>query len=392
MPEPLVYLGTTPLVAYGALATASDTDFYSFEAPLLYTGPVTIALQTSGISFLQPEVQVFNQNHDLLAEAQSTSELGDILTVQLPGVKLLQHDTIEVSSSAAGVFGIGRHALSVTFDGLSLVNPSSLPSILQGPYGALRAGDLAGVLTDSSNVLFQSGLDLNSTILTADPLSNEPDYLPHTQYNTVASLGTANAVEFYRIQAPQTTGGQPGVLTVSLAQLPVNGVLPVVSVYDANATPVSAEILLNGNGNYVIQATNVTPGATYYLRISAAPAPSLAIGNYSLVASFGTVPAVVQAFAAGTLSASDMENQYNLYIAETQLFQFVLSSSTDGTSSNAQVCVEIFNSSGVLVFSLIGGLGETVSGTSVLLTPAAYQVNITVVGAAGPRYRRSPIN
>ena len=112
--------------------------------------------------------------------------------------------------------------------------------------------------------------------------------------------------------------------------MPINGVLPVVSVYDANANPVSSEVLLNGNGNYVVQATGLTPGETYYLRVSAAPAPAPAVGNYSLVASFGTVPAVVQTFAAGTLSASELEDQYTLYVAETQLFQFVLSTSTDG--------------------------------------------------------------
>ena len=54
--QPPLYLGTTPLVAYGDLATPSDTDFYSVQPPLLYSGPVTIQLQTSGISFLQPEV------------------------------------------------------------------------------------------------------------------------------------------------------------------------------------------------------------------------------------------------------------------------------------------------------------------------------------------------
>ena len=39
----------------------------------------------------------------------------------------------------------------------------------------------------------------------------------------------------------------------------------------------------------------------------------------------------------------------------------------------------------MLVFSLIGGLGETVSGASVLLTPGQYQVNISVVNTGnGP--------
>ena len=100
--QPPLYVGTTPLVAYGDLATPSDTDFYSVQPPLLYSGPVTIQLQTSGISFLQPQVQVYNQNFKLLGEAQSTSDLGDIVTVQLPSVNPLQRYYIEVDSPATG--------------------------------------------------------------------------------------------------------------------------------------------------------------------------------------------------------------------------------------------------------------------------------------------------
>ena len=55
----------------------------------------------------------------------------------------------------------------------------------------------------------------------------------------MASLGYRSDTEFYRIQAPQAPAGQTDVLTVSLAEMPVNGIVPVVSVFDANANPVS---------------------------------------------------------------------------------------------------------------------------------------------------------
>ena len=41
--------------------------------------------------------------------------------------------------------------------------------------------------------------------------------------------------------------------------------------------------------------------------------------------------------------------------------------------------LQIYNSTGQLVFSLIGQVGETVSGASVLLTPGQYQVLFSVV-------------
>jgi hypothetical protein len=379
--QPSLYLGATPLVTYGDLSTPSDTDFYSVQPPLLYSGPVTIQLQTSGISFLQPELQVFNQNHQLIGEAQSTSELGDIVTVQLPHVVSSQVYDIEVCTPATNVFGTGRYALSVTYNDRSLVNPASLPSILRGPYDSLSAGDLAALLSDTANVLFQSDL-LNFTFATADPLSNQPGYPADTQYSVVASLGLPFDVGVFSVQAPQSIG-QNGTLTVSLAQMPVNGILPVVSVYDANANPVSSQILLNGNGNYVIQATGLTPGETYYLQVTGAPGSSPAVGNYSMVASFGLPPASEQTFVSGTLSASDLEDQYNLYVAQSQLFQFVLSNVAGETSSNAQVSLQITDSTGAVVYSLVGALGETVSGASVLLTPGQYQVSISVINMSG---------
>jgi Matrixin len=383
--QPPLYVGLTPLVQYGNLATPSDTDFYSVQPPLLYSGAVTIQLQTSGISFMQPEVQVFDQHFKLLGEAQSNSELGDIVTVQLPSVHLFQTYYIEVESPATDAFGTGRYALSVTFDGRSIVNPASLPSILQGPYDSLSAGDLAGLLSDAANLLFQNNIfDPNDTFLTAEPLSSQPGYPANNQYNVVASLNGGSAGDFYQIQAPQAPPGQTtDVLTVSLAQMPVNGVLPVVSVYDAYTNPVSCEILLNGNGNYVVQATGLTPGETFYLQVSPAPAPAPTVGNFSLAASFGLPPAVVQSFVAGTLSASELEDQYTLYVAQSQLFQFVLSTVASGSTTNIQVSMQIYDSTGAVVFSLVGPLGETVSGASILLTPGAYQVTISVINPSG---------
>ena len=46
--SPLLYIGTTPLVAYGARTTLSDVNVFSVQPPLLYSGPVTFQLQPRG--------------------------------------------------------------------------------------------------------------------------------------------------------------------------------------------------------------------------------------------------------------------------------------------------------------------------------------------------------
>jgi Matrixin len=381
--EPLLYTGLTPLVAYGDRTTLSDNNFFSVQPPALYFGPATFQLQTSGISFLQPQVEVFNQNFQLLGQAESASDVGDIVSVQLANLNPFEHYYIEVESPAQNVFGTGRYALSVTFNNRSIVNPASLPAILRGPYDSLSAEDIAGLLAGESGLLINSGIVPNNTFITATPLETRPGYPADSSYDTVASSSGRNDVSIYQIQAPEAPGGQTDVLAVSLTEMPVNGVLPIVSVYDANANPVNAVVLLNGNETYLVQATGLVPGATYYLQVSAAPSPASATGNYSLVADFGGIPADLQTFVSGTLSQPGEQDEYTLYVAQTQLFQFVLSTDAAGISSDAQVSVEILNSAGGLVFSLAGPVGETVSAASVLLTPGQYQLIISAVSASG---------
>lgn len=165
--------------------------------------------------------------------------------------------------------------------------------------------------------------------------------------------------------------------------MPVNGVLPIVSVCNSSGTVTSSQILLNGNGNYVIQADGVTPGDDYYLAVSAAPAPAPSVGNYSLVAGFGTVPYVVQTFGEGSLTSPSNQQQYTLYVAQTQLFQFVLATAAAPSSSTDLVTMTITNSSGQVVFSSTGGLNQTFSGASVILLPGAYSVSISAVSTVG---------
>ena len=99
--NPCSTLGLTPLVAYGDRTTLSDNNFFSVQPPALYFGPATFQLQTSGISFLQPQVEVFNQNFQLLGQAESASDVGDIVSVQLANLNPFEHYYIEVEQPRA---------------------------------------------------------------------------------------------------------------------------------------------------------------------------------------------------------------------------------------------------------------------------------------------------
>src|SRR5262249_51008511 len=119
-----VYTGTTPLVAYGDRTTLTDADYFWVKPLSGYTGPVTFQLQTAGVSFLAPQLKVYDQNFQLLGTAQSTNALGDVVSVRLAANNpLAGRYYISVGSSRGDLFGIGRYALAVSFDNL-VVNPN----------------------------------------------------------------------------------------------------------------------------------------------------------------------------------------------------------------------------------------------------------------------------
>jgi hypothetical protein len=387
------YTGTTPVVAYGDLSRSADADYFSIQPIPAYTGPITFRLIASGISFLALRVTVYDQNEQYLGQAQSTSDFGDIVSVRLPQSNpLAQRYYIKVDSPVNTLFAIGRYALTVTFDSRLLVNPTSIPGIVRGPYDDLtNANDMAQLFSNPTNVLFNSQLSTNVTFQTAQVLESTPGYPQDMNYQQIASLNGIADAAYYQIPASRARPGSAEVLTVRLTQLPVNGVLPIVSVYDAATKPVSANILLNGNGTYTIQVSSLTPSASYYLKVTGAQEG--ARGNYSLVAFFGSMDVTLTTFASSPGNNTARQINYNLYIAETQLLQFVLSTGTLGGRQGSHFTMNVYDSAGNLVFTLTSQAGTTVSGPSVLLRPGAYHVRfVAAPGALLPAFRLSGLN
>jgi hypothetical protein len=379
-----VYLGATPLVAYSDIGTPRDVDYFWVRPLTLYNGPVTFRLQTAGISFLAPRLSIYDQSYHLLGQAESMNVFGDIVSVRLPHINpLASRYYVKVDSAANDVFGVGRYALTVAFDDRLLVDPGSFPPILRGPYDTLtNENDIARLFSDPTNVFFNDDLHNNRTFLTAEVLQSTPGYMPGTHYDKIASITDDQDIHYYRLRASRFRPGEDHVLTVTLLMMDVNGVLPVVSVYDANTNPVPVDGLLNGNGTYTIQAANVEPEASYYLKVG--PARPGDAGNYALVVHFGGITANLETFASGRLDNRHWQQGYTLYVARSQLFQFVLSAGRQGDPPDGRVRMEITNQSGDVVFALAVDDGQTASGSSVFLTPGEYRARFTLEVSAGP--------
>src|SRR5260370_42039133 len=98
----------------------------------------------------------------------------------------------------------------------------------------------------------------------------------------------------------------------------VNGLAPVIHVFDANGKPLSVQVLANGGGFYSVQIPNATASATYYVEVAALnPNGSNNAGNFVLGIKYDTSPPVVlEAMGRGGLSSAASISSATLNIAQ----------------------------------------------------------------------------
>lgn len=373
--------GQTPYTVFSRLVSAQDVDYFSVRATGDYRGPVTFRLDTAGVSLLEPRLTVYDNAGRVLGQAASTRLGGDTLTVTLPQVSPNQQLYARIDAATTDVFAVGRYGLAVTLDARSTASPALIGRVLRGPYDSLSDDDIQQLFRNPRHPLFSRDHNGNNQPNSATALTSEARGNTDLYYETVASLGDAADVDYYRVKAPAVGQGNPNVLTVTLWEVEPNGVLPEVAVYDQNLRLVPGRVLVNGNGTFALQVPQVQSQAQYYLRVAASPFDNQRLGNYALLADFGRVRADLPTLVDGSVS-DDESSSHPLYVARSQLFHLVLSAQdAGGADPGAAVRMTIYRD-GVAVQTLEAHAGETVSA-SAFLTPGAYTVRFSVVPPAG---------
>jgi hypothetical protein len=406
IPVPAGYNGSTPLVAYGDVTTLRDVDVFAVKSPIAgYQGPITIRLQSAGLSLLAPHLTVYDAQGRVLGDLTSSRFTGDTLTVTLPRTDPNATYFVRVQGATKDVFGIGSYALAVSFDQRLAVGPATIDSILRDDYSSLSPQDLNNLFLQGPRTLFNNDQHSDDSYATAQTLSTEPGYGLSPRYDLTASLATPSDVDTYRVQTPPATGGgvgsqgfgrshqgsgsNPGsrigvnsalpiVMTVTVRASEVNGVTPSVMVFDSNLRLVPSQVLANGDGSYVVQVANAQPNSSYFLRIAANPDSPRAVGNYSLGVTFGHTAAPTTTFASGTLAGTSAPKTYKLFVAESQLFHMLLSAGAVGAPGGTRVRMIIADAAGNPVANVASFVGDTVSGESLFLAPGAYTVRFAV--------------
>lgn len=370
--------GSTPLVAFGDISTPGGVDVFKVKSMKGYSGPMSFRLQTAGISLLEPRLTIYDPSGKIAAQSQSTELTGGIVTVQLPRVSPEKVYSIRVDGAGTDEFGIGRYGLAVTFDPLLKVSADQINTVLRNSPSALSAQVVDEIFRHPDDVLFSDDQEETSQVSSAISLKSPAGYPANSHYEAIGSLANSTDVNFYRIVSP-STGTTPAVLTVAVDAMSIDGVASRIEVLDKLGRSVPAERLTFGDGTFTLQAANLEPNATYYLKVSNLNCSATTKGNYYLTADFRQPANLVRTFTQGTLTASAQPADDTLYVAQTQLFHFDLSA--ESQTAGAGVRMTISDSSGAAVFDRTANAGSTETG-DVLLAPGTYSVRFTTEGTS----------
>jgi len=381
--------GSYPLLIKGDISAAglnADVDFFEFhnfqtpESPFSYSGPLTVRLQSGGVSLMAPKLTVYREleagGFQLLGSASSATP-GDAVSVTLNQSVPGGHYFMKVEGAAADVFGVGRYALSVSLNAKYQAQPYALAlqRIIRGPYEDLEYGDYAELFLDPENAELNDDLGTNEDFATAFQLATASGYSPGRRFQTVAGFATPTDLDVYRVRTPQQADGVVTLALTGRATLD-NGALPALTLFDAAQTPVSMTVLANADGRVTLQATGLTPGAEYFLR--AAAAEPGATGNYELTVTAVPVTAKLTPFTKGMLTADPVVN--SLVVVKNQIFHFLLSASGPPGSSATML---LTGSDGTTVTALTAPAGSARSSRPVLLQPGIYHARFVSENAAG---------
>ena len=379
------YKGATPLVAFGDVAGATDVDVYALRPPLSnYQGGATIRLQTAGISLLAPRLVVVDSRGTVLGEAQGGGTSGSTLSVHLDRVSTSSTYYLKVSGATADAFCFGHYGLGVTFDATSTTTAEALDAGLRQDGQGLAPDDIAALFLAPSGLLYNDDHHSDDAPGSATVLVPSPGYPQQNHYQALGSLSDAADVDNYRVKTVRTASGA-AVLTVRLRAVTQNGIVPRATILDSDGNPLPTTILASGGGQFVLQAAGFKGGGSLTIRVTGGPATATP-GNYGLDADFGGTSAALSTFTTGTLATDQASATTPLYVARTQLFQFLLAVDPPaGTApaAGAGVRMTIVDAAGRVVLDHFAAAGDVASAPSLLLTPGAYTVRYTVVAPDG---------
>ena len=313
---------------------------------------------------------------------------GDSLTLTIPATSPHEQFYIRVAGADPGVFGIGSYSLIVKFDDINAVGQSAIDAVAGGAYRYLSQDQLAELFSPDGNEFLNQDNHSDDTAALGVELDSVAGFVNGTRYTTVGSISDHSDIDYYIVKSPPAGASSASVLTVSVRSLNSGGLIPSIVVLDEDSHPLSAEIIVNGGGELMVQVLGVTPSTEYIIGVKAADTgETFKTGNYELTAIFNSSSVELQSMAQGTVGGSGGGNVHTLYVGQAQLFHFVLEAGSAAALVPTAVVLTIRDENSAAVATFAASPGDRRSPSAVLLKPGIYTIEViarTLDGSAPP--------
>lgn len=376
-----LFNGATPAVEYGDIQSIQDVDVFELRPLAQYNGPVTVQIVTNGISQVQLKAELIDSKDHILQTAVSPGP-GQNFSLDLNGVGSTEKLYVRVSAVSGQPYTIGSYAILQRFvNRITATEENITRTVLQGHRMIATSPaqtnhiDLRRLFADPQALLNDdAGADDDaSKANTLKPVLDSPKAL---RYQNVGSISVTTDADFYAIKSAPINSSQQ--LRIELESLDAFALVGRLAVMDRNGNALPFKTIANGHGLTIIDVANIEPEKNYTIKVMPdLTSTPLDRGNYRLTATFGTNFAAPSIIASGTLDHQHVQLEYTLYVAQTQLMQLGLRSTTNGTQLNP-VWAAIYDDQGRPVYFVAELAGETRSTSSILLQPGEYHIQIAV--------------
>ncbi|MCA9214323.1 MAG: matrixin family metalloprotease [Planctomycetales bacterium] len=370
---------TPQSIVFGDLTTDDDIDFYYLRIPHDYDGPISVTLRTDGISLVDANVDVF----DRLGRPIERVAIDDhsFRVDEARGELFLR-----VDSPREDAFAIGGYALSATLGDASSENLESLIDLIKGRIANLNSDDVDSYFADREGRL-RGDEHTDDRFERAREISRQRQSNLLVNLGVVGSISDESDVDFYRLTVPYSQNGDQSHAYISVRILEEATLVPKLTVLDSSEKELPSEVLVNGNGELIVQIPNLEAGS----RITFGVSPDSEVlafqqGNYEVNVWFSEEATNITDFVSGAVGES-AASTHELYVATTQLFHFALQVSGDDRRSGAMI--QLVDSSGTVVHSITAPQGQTRTNGSALLLPGKY--SLAVIPLRSPDAETTPM-
>ncbi len=369
-----VEAGTYPSILFGDISDLEDVDYFRVDAPNDYTGQITFQVVSAGISLLAPRVTLLSQDGEVISEIESTSINGDFISVSAPALESDGRYFLQIEGMPSR--STGSFAVTTILDDRNTIDDAMIMEVAQGrEFTEFDQDEIAEFLADPENYLVNDDAHSDDNFGTATELETEDGFEAFSRYQYQASLLDDQDVDAYFFRSLDASSSLPLTMNISVRATEIGGMIPKATLFDTNGNEIQTNIVVNGHGEYVIQADQIESDTEYFVSVESDNLLPFSSGNYELTISFSEQPLVFQTYAEGTVATANQQ-YHSLHVAESQIIQFAFEADPLPSNPNALVWATIYDERGAIVFQTATRSDERRTGNTVFFAPGSYTIEI----------------